>query len=161
MGSPVQPFWGGGGEVVIQEHVYFDVTVSRFDKTGQRAFINQGQVFQLGIPLTATLTPVEVSGGYRFRLSPTVVAYLGGGAGHYSYSESSSFADSSENVNVSHAGVLVHGGVELRVHRWIAISGDAQYTHVPGILGSGGISQQAGEHDLGGFAVRGRVLVGL
>ena len=44
--------------------------------------------------------------------------------------------------------------------RWISISGDAQYTHVTGILGAGGISQDANEKDLGGVAARIRVLVG-
>jgi hypothetical protein len=50
--------------------------------------------------------------------------------------------------------------VEFRVSRWIGISGDAQYTYVPGILGIGGISQDANEKDLGGIAARVRVIVG-
>jgi hypothetical protein len=35
-----------------------------------------------------------------------------------------------------------------------------QYTHVPGIIGSGGVSQDAGESDLGGVAARFRVVFG-
>jgi hypothetical protein len=38
---------------------------------------------------------------------------------------------------------------------------DVQYTTVPGILGEGGISQELGEDDLGGVAVRFRFVLGL
>ena len=55
---------------------------------------------------------------------------------------------------------LVNGGVEFRVHKWIGLSVDAQYTHVPDILGQGGVSKEAGETDLGGIAARFKVIVG-
>ena len=42
----------------------------------------------------------------------------------------------------------------------IGLSVDAQYTHVPGIIGAGGISKEAGETDLGGMAARFKVLIG-
>jgi hypothetical protein len=42
----------------------------------------------------------------------------------------------------------------------VGIAGDVQYTRVPGILGKGGISKDAGENDLGGISVRLRVTVG-
>ena len=53
-----------------------------------------------------------------------------------------------------------YGGIEFRVHRWIALSVDAQYTHIPGILGVGGISKDAGESDLGGVSGRFKLIVG-
>ena len=59
-----------------------------------------------------------------------------------------------------HVGYLVVGGVEFRVSGWVAVSGDAQYTHVSGIIGSGGVSKEAGESDLGGIAGRFRVIIG-
>jgi hypothetical protein len=37
---------------------------------------------------------------------------------------------------------------------------DGQYTHIPGILGNGGISQDVDEKDLGGTAVRFKIVVG-
>ncbi len=55
---------------------------------------------------------------------------------------------------------MLNGGAEFRVHRWVGVSVDVQYTHVPGILGTGGVSQQAGETDLGGVAARFKVVVG-
>ena len=55
---------------------------------------------------------------------------------------------------------MLNGGAEFRLHRWVGLGADVQYTHVPGILGLGGVSQQAGENDLGGVAVRVKLVVG-
>jgi opacity protein-like surface antigen len=161
-GHSVEPFLGGGIQLVDRNGFFIDLTASRFKKTGQRAFRTNNQNFGLGIPLTATITPLEVSGGYRFKLpgSPRLVPYVGVGAGSYGYKETSEFSDASENVDTRHTGYLAVGGVEFRLHRWIGASVDAQYTHVMGILGTGGISQEAGEKDLGGIAARVKVIVG-
>lgn len=159
-GQSFEPFFGGGLEVVLHDGIYVDVTASRFKKTGQRAFRANNQNFPLGIPLTATLTPFEVTGGYRFRTSPRVFPYVGAGVGSYSYQETSDFADAGDNVDARHTGYLAVGGVDVRVTRWVGIAGDVQYTRVPGILGSGGVSKAAGENNLGGVAVRLKVIVG-
>ncbi len=161
-GGTVEPMFGGGLEVVLRDGVYVDATVSRFKKTGQRAFVANGQIFPLGIPLTATLIPIEVTGGYRFNLSswPRLVPYAGAGVGSYGYNETSEFSDPSENVSTRHLGYLAVGGVDVRVHRLVGVAGDVQYTRVTGILGSGGVSKAAGENDLGGVAVRVRVTIG-
>jgi len=161
-GQAAQPFWGGGGELVFRDGIYVSVGASRFTKTGQRAFRANGKTFQLGIPLTATVTPVEVSGGYRFRIRRyrSVIPYVGAGVGSYAYTEKSSFSDPTENVDTRHVGELVVGGAEFRVHRWVGLSIDAQYTHIPGVLGTGGISKDVNENDLGGVAARFRVIVG-
>jgi hypothetical protein len=42
----------------------------------------------------------------------------------------------------------------------VGVSVDAQYSRVRGILGAGGVSQQAGEDDLGGIAARFKLVVG-
>ncbi len=160
-GQRFQPFFGGGLQFGMRNGVFIEAAASRFSKTGQRAFIGPtGQVFQVGVPLTATVTPFEVTAGYRFRHRRTVVPYVGAGIGTYAYSESSPRSDTGEDVNARHTGFLVTGGVEFRASRWVRVSGDVQYTHVPGILGAGGVSQQANETDLGGTAARFKVLVG-
>ena len=156
----IRPFWGGGLRVDLQRGVFVEVAVSRFSETGQRAFVNDGQVFPLGIPLKTTITPFEVTGGYRYALSRTIVPYVGVGVARYAYSETSAFNDAGEDVADSHAGFLVVGGAEFRVHRWVGVAVDAQYTHVPGILGAAGVSQAFGEKDLGGTAIRVKILVG-
>jgi hypothetical protein len=95
---------------------------------------------------------------------------VGGGIGSYHYTEQSDFADPSENVDTTHQGYIFDGGVEVRLHRWVGVAGDAHYTHVPGILGHGGVSQQFAEDpsnaqrnkekDLGGWAFRVKLVVG-
>ena len=159
-GSTVQPFWGGGLDIAFPNGFYFDIAASRFNKTGERAFLFNGQRFPLGIKLVATETPLEITAGYRFVRSQRVTPYVGAGVGAYRYTETSDFADAGDDVDKTHIGYLAVVGAEFRVHRWIRLSADGQYTYVPGILGTGGLSQLAGEHDLGGIAARFRFLVG-
>jgi opacity protein-like surface antigen len=159
-GQSREPFWGGGVQVALPHGIYVEIGASRFWKSGQRAAAFNGQTFSLGIPLTAAITPVEVTGGYRFRLWRTVIPYAGIGLSRYKYVETSEFAEPQENVDTSHVGYLVVGGVELRVHRWVGVGVDVQYTRVSGILGTGGISQELGENNIGGTALRVKVMVG-
>ena len=158
-GRASQPFFGGGLDIALRNGIFVDLTASRFSRNGQRAFVFNGQTYRLGIPLTATEIPVEVSGGYRFAGWRRIRPYAGGGFGAYSYMETSPSSASGENVDVWHAGYLVVGGAEVRVHSWVAVAIDAQWTRVPGILGKGGLSQGA-ENDLGGIAPRIRVIIG-
>jgi opacity protein-like surface antigen len=158
MESSVQPFWGAGGQVVIGDRAYFDVTLSRFKRTGERAFVFNNETFPLGIPVTARITPLELVGGIRFRKISSVIPYAGGGVGWYGYTEESPASVPSENVDASHAGFVLQGGAEFAIQKWLALTGDVQYTHVPGILGTGGVSGQLGEDDLGGLAVRVRLV---
>jgi outer membrane protein W len=161
-GKTAFPFFGGGVQVVVMDGFFVEATASRFRQTGQRAFLSGGKSFQLGIPLTATITPLEISAGYRFRIPslPRVRPYAAIGYGSYGYTETSDFAEPGEDVDTRHGGYLVNGGAEFRLHRWVGLAVDVQYTHVPGILGSGGVSQQAGESDLGGLAGRVKLVVG-
>jgi len=157
-----QPLWGGGVQVTFRPGIFAEVSASRFRKTGQRAFVDGSQIFRLGIPLTATLTPIEVTGGYRFHLRrhPRLLPYVAAGVGSYRYEEVSGFAAAGENVDLRHTGYLGNGGIEVRLHRWIGLASDVQVTHVPGILGRAGISKDANENDLGGIAVRVKAVIG-
>jgi opacity protein-like surface antigen len=159
-GRSYEPFFGGGVQVVFHEQFFVELAASRFKQTGERAFISNGQSFRLGIPLTATLTPFEVTAGYRFKLSPRVRPYIAAGAGTYQYKETSSFSDPGEDVDVRHAGFVVNGGADFRLHPWIRVGADVQYTRIPGILGTAGVSAQAAEDDLGGVAARFKLIVG-
>jgi opacity protein-like surface antigen len=151
----------GGGVLITQKGAYLAVEISHAKKDGQRAFLYNGQTYKLNIPLTAAITPFEVSAGYRFRRHASIVPYAGAGIGSYGYSETSSFADAGDNVDERHVGFLAVGGAEFRIHRLVGIAADVQYTHVPGILGNAGLSQDAGENDLGGVAVRAKVIIGV
>ena len=154
-------FWGGGLEVALQDGIFVDAEISKFSHNGQRAFISGGQTFQLGIPLTASITPIDVMAGYRMRIRQSPVwPYAEVGATSYHYKETSSFSDPTEDVDKSKVGFIFAAGAELRLARMLAISADVEKAKVTGIIGSGGVSQQAGESDLGGFAGRVRIIVG-
>ncbi len=173
-GEVRQPSWGAGLTVLEEDRYYLDLGVTRFQKTGQRAFFNNGQAFPLGIPLTATLTAFELTTGVQFhpgRKRPTrlssrppppsrLVPYVGGGAGLYRYHESSSFDVAGDEVSRQHIGAILEAGLEVRVHRWVGIAAGVHYAYVPGILGSGGVSQLADENDIGGISGRFRLIVG-
>ncbi len=157
----LSPFWGGGLHVDFRPGLFVELAASRYSRTGQRVFVSSGRASPLGIPLTASITPFEVSAGWRFRLTPRIAPYVGAGAVHYSYSESSTFNDPAENLDTAHTGFVAMGGVEIRLHRWVGVGVDAQLTRVSGILGSAGtVSGAFGENDLGGGALRVKVLVG-
>jgi hypothetical protein len=161
-GKSYAPFLGGGLQVAFHGKYYLEVGASRFHQTGQRVFRNNGQNFNLGIPLSATITPVEITGGYRFRPRqlPRLRPYVGGGLTSYAYEETSQFAGTGENLTTRHSGLVGVGGVEFRVHRYVGISADVELSHVTGILGQGGISKDVGESDLGGISARFRLIVG-
>ena len=156
-------FFGGGLQVTIRDRLYVDLGASQFKKNGDRVFRDaSGNVYNLGIPLTVTITPLELVAGYRFhpRRHAWLVPYLGAGPGWYRYRESSAFAQAGDDVDTRHVGFAAHGGAEFRLHRWVGLAADVQYTHVPGILGSSGLSASVGENDLGGIAGRIRLVVG-
>jgi hypothetical protein len=159
-GESVQPFRGGGVDVVILRNFFAELGFSRFKQTGERVFRAGGETFPLGIPLTATITPVEVSGGYRLVRWRRVIPYAGIGFGSYSYKETSSFSTSDEDVDVRKNGFILLAGAEVRLMRWVGISADVHKTSISDIIGAAGLSQEFNETDLGGTAFRFRIMVG-
>src|SRR5688572_23461970 len=163
LGSRVGIVFGGGIEIVLPRRVFVGLHVSRFTKDGTRVFAFEGDVFDLGIPTTVTMTPIEVSGGYRFSSSrSSVIPYIGGGIGWHRYEEASSFADDNENVDERHTGYHLLGGAELRLHRLLGVAGEAQWTSVPGAIGAdtSGVSAAFDETDLGGATFRVKFVIG-
>jgi hypothetical protein len=154
--------------------IYGEVGVSRLVKkdqtlVGTRVFVSDTSVSKLGIPLRTTIEPLEFTGGYRFNAHPRVIPYVGAGVGSYHYTEESDFATDAEKLDVTKLGSIFHFGVELRAFRLLGVAMDAQYTHVPGILGEGGVSAlfasgsgsaASREKDLGGWAARLKVVFG-
>ena len=159
--ASVRPFWGGGLQVGLLDHFFVQLNASRYGQSGQRAFVApDGTIFPLNIPLDVSITTFEVAGAYRRPIVRRVWAYGAVGITRDAYTETSSFADAAENTDASAAGLAVLGGVEVRVHPWVSVAGEFAHTRVHGILGSGGISKDFGEDNLGGNAIRLRILVG-
>jgi hypothetical protein len=151
-------FAGGGAEVRIARRFYANASVNRFSVGGHRVYVDGGEVFALGVPMTVDWTPIAVTAGWRFqreRMSP----YVGAGVGRIHYQERFNFADAGEGVDARFASYHVVGGVEIR-NGWVATAFEVQYSRVPDSLGVGGASAAFHETDLGGITGRIRVLVG-
>jgi hypothetical protein len=165
LGSSTGTFFGGGVEVVLPQHIFFNMRLSRFEKTGERVFVDEGEVFPLGIEMTVGITPVELTGGYRFEprgRTRTVIPFVGGGVGWHRYSETSDFAQTGDNVEERFTGYHALGGVEFRMSRWFGVTGEAQWTTISNALGTevSSASEAFGESNLGGFGFRVRFVVG-
>jgi opacity protein-like surface antigen len=159
--TPSGPIFGGGGQVLLPWGIYVEVAASQFKRDGERAFVGPDQeVFRLGIPLEVTITPLEVTGGWRFRKWERFVPYGGGGYSSYRYKETSDFADPDENVDERFSGFHVVGGAEYLPFRWIAIGGEVAWSSIADALGQGGVSAAFNEDNLGGTTVRLKISVG-
>ena len=162
LGGRSGPVFGGGVEVLLPENLFVDFRASRFRRTGQRVFVYNNESFPLGIPVTVSITPLELVGGYRFVTRSRVTPYAGAGIGWHRYEETSEFADANENVHEWFTGFHVLGGAEVRLARWIGAGGDVDWATVPDALGqhATGASRELQESNLGGFTLRARVVIG-
>lgn len=162
-GSSVGLVYGGGGGVVLPQNIFIDARATRFKKDGQRVFVNDGDVFELGITNTVTITPFEITGGYRFgRSRDTVRPYAGGGVSWYRYEETDQFATADERFKDTYTGFHLLGGAQIRVTTWLGIAGEAEWASIPNGLGQqpGSVGTGFDETDLGGTTFRAKVVIG-
>jgi len=147
----------GGVEVLnIWHGVFARVTFAHMSKDGQRVFVNNGQVFPLGIPLTIGMTPIELGGGLRHVTDKKGLWTVYGGlsALFLNYSETTPSGTSADNTQETFNGVTIFGGLERGFHKYLIVGVEAQYRSVPNALGAAGVSQIYNETNLGGFAAR-------
>lgn len=133
LGSPGGPLFGGGVQVRFGS-LFVEGSVERFQKTGSRVFVADGDVFTLNIADTIRVIPITATFGYR-RAGRQITPYVGGGIGTYLYRETSDFAEASENVNEHFTSYHVLGGVEFAGRTWLRVGVEAEYTTVPSALG--------------------------
>ena len=157
LGQAGGPFYGGGAEVRFGG-LFLNASIERFEKTGQRVLVVDGDVFKMGIADTITLTPVAAAVGYRF-VRERATPYLGAGVGRMSYREQAAFTDASEGFESRFASYHVLAGVEFR-NDWVASAFEVQYTRAPNTIGVAGASAAFHESNLGGLVGRVKVLVG-
>ena len=155
--------FGGGAGVILPQKIFADVHASRFKKDGTRVIVVDGKVFDLGIKNTITITPVEITAGYRFGTQrDTLRPYAGGGISWYRYSETDEFATSSEQTMQSYTGFHLLAGAEYRVHRFFGVAGEAAWARVPNALGQQptSVGSAFDEDDLGGATIRVKLVIG-
>jgi hypothetical protein len=152
---------GGGVEVTrLWRGVFARVAASSASAAGSRVGVFENVAVSLGIPLDVSLGHVEIGGGWRMEQPRSHVAlYGGGGLLRVHYVESSSFADTLDDSDVTFGGYTAFGGVDARVWRWIMAGAEVQYRSVPDALGEGGVSKVFNESNLGGVTIR--VMVGV
>ena len=160
LGKHSGPVYGGGVEIG-KEQFFFSVDAQRFRRTGHRVFVFQNQVFPLNVKDTITVTPLDFTVGYRFR-TRGIVPYAGGGVGWYRYEEVSDHATDAENVKKTYAGYHVLAGAEMPLNRWLGAALDAQWAAVPHAFddSASSVAKVYDEHNLGGFTVRAKIIVG-
>lgn len=163
LSSRTGPVFGGGIEVVLPQRVFVGMRASHFRKTGERVFISNGERFGLGIPTTVTLTPLQITGGYRFRPVIGLTPYAGAGPGWYRYTETSELAAGDEDVNERFSGFHILGGAEVEVARRLSLGGELQWATVPDAIGkdANSVAREFRESDLGGTTVRLKVVIGM
>jgi len=156
VGTSHFPAYGGGVDITdIWKHVFARVAVTHLTKKGTRVFVDGGQVFSLGIPLTLTMTPIEAGGGWRFASSHArITPYAGASALAVKYSVTYKTDTPSENESATYKGGSIFGGAEFGVYKWIVVGAEGQYRFVPNALGKSGVSQAYNETDLGGVTAR-------
>lgn len=162
LGSPRGAVFGGGVEVVFPQRVFASLRAARFRQSGERVFLLGRERFGLGIPTTVTVTPVELTGGYRFDYGWRLVPYAAAGVGWHRYEETSTFADGADNVRDRLVGYQIVGGAEIRVTRWIGTAVEAQWATVPDAIGGdpNSVAREFEESDLGGVTVRIKLVIG-
>ena len=162
LGRPSGLVLGGGVELGLPKHLILSVAATRFRRTGHRAFVFEGEVFELDVPTTITVTPLEVTAGYRFANLGRLAPYAGGGIGWHKYDETSAHSTDADDVHKTFTGYHALGGAEVPLTNWIAAAVEAQWAVAPNALGqdSSGVSSAYNERDLGGFTFRLKVVVG-
>jgi opacity protein-like surface antigen len=164
LGSATLPVIGGGGEVVLPQNVFINVRASRYKESGRRVFVANDEIFDLGIENTVTITPLALTGGYRFGRA-RLVPYAGGGINWYRYQETDEFSDADEEVDERFTGYHVVGGAEYRIVKWLAAAGEVEWASVPdglarNVSSVGAAGGAFDETNLGGTTIRVKVVIG-
>jgi hypothetical protein len=157
-GHSFGPMYGGGLDVRFRRNLFIQAAAEWFQKKGQRVFVSDGQVFDLGISDTVRVIPTWATFGYRQSYG-TGTVYGGAGAGLYLYKETSDFADPGEDIDKRFASYNALVGFEFG-RGSVRSAVEVQFTSVPNGLGDSGASAAYGERNLGGVQLRLKVLLG-
>lgn len=163
LGGHSGPIFGGGVRIGLPfGGLFVDVGAWRFHDEGERVFVTGNEIVPLNIPVEVTVTPLEISAGWQFRLRrvPKLVPYLAGGFTSYGYKETSQFSSAGEDAGERFTGYHAMGGADYRIARWIGIGGELAWTTVPDAIGETGVSALFDETDLGGTSLRLKITIG-
>lgn len=163
LGETSGPIFGGGARVGLPfGGLFVDAGAWQFRGEGERVFVSNGVVYPLNVPVEITMTPLEFTAGWRFRVPRVarLTPYVGGGLTSMRYRETSAFSSTSEDVDETFTGYHLMGGAEVRLMRWVGAAAEVTWTTVPESIGQGGVSAAFNEDDLGGTTVRFKITIG-
>ena len=155
--SPGIEFGGGVRVTGLWKKLFAQGAVNRWTDSGERAFVDDdGNVFPLGIPLDIEATYIDATIGWKDVVRNAAgrisfLTYVGAGAGVVSYSETSPFAESGDDLDTTKPSYNVVAGVEMPLGRVLAVAVDGRYRFIPDLAGEDGASAVFGEESLGGF----------
>jgi len=158
-GSAAAPVFGGGIDVSVGRWLFVQGDVTFVQRTGERAFVFNGEVFPLGIRQEMSLTPIGITLGYRRAGAKRLTPYAGGGVLVAFYNEESELGDDA-TVSETAFGWQGIAGAEFRLSRLFSTAVEGGYRSIPGILGEDGVSKEYEEKDLGGFTFGVKVMIG-
>jgi hypothetical protein len=149
---------GPGGGVEVQRlwrGVFVRASLTRMVETGERVFVFNNEVISLGIPLEVTLTPIDLAAGWRLKplTSRGIVPYAGAGMVVLKYKETSDADASTEGVSESYKGLVIFGGLEVPVWRFVSLGGEVGWRQI-NVPHPGGALEAFNEKDLGGVTMR-------
>jgi hypothetical protein len=139
----------------VWRSLFIRVGTSKLTASGERVFVDDGEVFPLGIPIDITMKPIEVAAGWRFKPlgSGGITPYAGLGPMFLKYREESEGDISGETFDATYAGIALFGGIEVPV--WKKISAGAELGLRRATVDSPrGTMRIFGENDLGGLTFR-------
>lgn len=163
LGDTAAPVVGGGARLGLPWYgLFIDAGAWRFQGDGERVLVANNVVHRLNIPVEITLTPFEISAGWRLRIRrlPRLTPYAAGGLTAMKYVERSDFSTPAEDVDETFNGYHLFGGAEYRILGWLGAAGEVAWTRVPDSIGEGGVSMAFDESDLGGTSFRIKVTIG-
>jgi opacity protein-like surface antigen len=151
--------FGGGVQIRLKSGPFVEASWDRFRKTGHSVFVFEDTVYELDTPNTITITPLTVSGGYRFGRGIGTVPYVAGGLSHYRLQETTPFTTDAEDYDKRSVGYHATVGVEFKTRSWVSTGLELRYASVRDSLG-GGVMEVFNERNLGGVQAQFKVFVG-
>jgi hypothetical protein len=167
LGTPTFSGFTAGADVyggALPFGLFARVGLSKFSADGERVFVVDGETFGTGIPLTVKMTPVQIGAGIRYPLgrrtgtgprpfSSRLTPYGGAGLVMLSYQELSEFADDGDNEAESFKGLSIFGGLDVSLTKFLSAGIEVEFRQISG-FGTGGVSQEFGEDQLGGTSFK-------
>jgi hypothetical protein len=152
---------GGVGVDVVNlwRGVFARAGISRMGGHGSRVFVIEDDVVESNVPVAVRMPVFELGAGWRYALPkrPAYTVYGGVDLLRVRYTEVSDFATDEENAPESFWGSAIFGGLEIQPWKRLIVGGEVQFRSIPDAIGTGGVSADFNETNLGGFVIRGLV----